>query len=339
MLLPIYGGALRRFPFEVLLVVVSILLGVTIVESYCRLVYTEPWYQSLLGESEEVSPNASVKLNTFGLRDKDFSDVVPHDCKRVLILGDSFTFGQGVKEEEAIFPRLLEKQLNSLLSPKGLSVEILNGGLPGSLTNNWLDLLNRVIVPFKPDIVLIVFFLRDGTRLGSMGHFFDPIRREIQGRSIANRTNESILYRHSYLYRLFQDFLDRSFLARKYSELLNESYFGGTDKTEEWERAKVNIRKIKAVSESHGAVIGMVIFPVLVELNESYPFQGIVNHLVKFGKEGQIPTHNLLPSFLGMHAPDLWVSSLDQHPNALGHDIAATSILPFLNQFLENQKD
>ena len=59
--------------------------------------------------------------------------------------------------------------------------------------------------------------------------------------------------------------------------------------------------------------------------------------IVAFGEEHGLPVHDLLPAYLGEDAPGLWVSSLDQHPNAEGHRIAADSIEPFLRALLEDR--
>lgn len=47
-----------------------------------------------------------------------------------------------------------------------------------------------------------------------------------------------------------------------------------------------------------------------------------------------MPTHDLLPAFLGRDASRLWVSAWDQHPNAEAHAVAAQSLLPFVRGLL-----
>jgi hypothetical protein len=136
--------------------------------------------------------------------------------------------------------------------------------------------------------------------------------------------------------RLFQDQQDRRYLAMKYSARLNDSYVGSIDQTINWEIAKFNILRIKQIAEKRNAKVGFVVFPILVELNEHYPFAPICETLINFATEYGIPTHNLLPAFIGKHAPDLWVSSFDQHPNSVAHKIAAHSIQPFLKRLIEN---
>jgi lysophospholipase L1-like esterase len=309
------------------LVLFGSLISLTIAEGISRVIYTKPWYQSLV-EIQQHKHNKHI-ANSLGLRDRDYSAVKPHNTKRVLILGDSFTYGSGVADDAVIFPELLEKRLNAEFIKQNITIEILNGGIAGSLTNQWVNLLIKVKDIFAPDVILVVFFLRDGTRTSSMASFFNPIRDEL-------RSRHSVIYRYSYFYRLFQDAMDRNYLSAKYAKALNVSYLGGHEQTQEWEQAKANILMIKSIGDEIHARVGLVVFPVLVDLNDNYPFKEIYQSIVEFGRKNKIPTHGLLPAFIGKNGPELWVSTVDQHPNELGHQIASESMLPFLRQLLQD---
>ena len=140
----------------------SLAFGVT--EVLLRMSYRAPWYMQLVSEQGH-GERLAYRRNQLGLRDQDYPTTKPSFTRRVLVLGDSFTFGLGVANDSAVFPRLLERMLNQKLVTAGTTrVQVLNGGAPGSLTGDWVTLLNRVIEPFKPDVVVVVFFLRDGTR-------------------------------------------------------------------------------------------------------------------------------------------------------------------------------
>ena len=193
-------------------------MALVIVEGLARIIYTKPWHIKLLEEQRNTTWKASIRRNSQGLRDQDYPKIKPLHTHRVLILGDSFTFGSGVADDNVIFPELLEKQLNVEFSTQGEMIEILNGGIEGSLTHQWVDLLLKVQDSFQPDVILIVFFLRDGTTTSSMGSFFRPIRQEIE-----SKQTDSVFYQVSYLVRLYQEFESRCYLAKKYSRVLNES--------------------------------------------------------------------------------------------------------------------
>jgi len=320
----------NKFMKNLLALIFGMLAGLIIVEIIARVIYTQPWHVSLL--EEQTAPQVSARSNSLNLRDQDYSVEKPPNTKRVLILGDSFTYGIGVPDDAAVFPELLEYELNKEYAEHGTTIEILNGGIPGSHTDDWVELLTAVQGSYTDiDVILMVFFLRDGTRTNSIGGFFGPIRDELE-----EKNRNSFLYQYSYFYRLYRDTRDKAYLSRKYSQALNESYLGNRKQTKEWEIAKANILKIKEIGESMDTKVGFVIFPVLVELNANYPFQEICDVIGEFSSENGIPTHSLLPDFMGEYGPDLWVSSYNQHPNEKGHEIAAKSMLPFLRELLED---
>ena len=314
-----------------LLLILAIFISIFFCEVVVRVRYSykAPWYEELITQQGQVEIR-QYRKNKLGLRDRDFEASKPSVCRRILILGDSFTWGWGVNNESAVFPKLLEKMLNQKIDIPGVeNIEVLNGGMPGSLTDQWVDLLIKTEADFQPDVVLVVFFLRDGTLVKSIPDFFNPIRN-----NIVERNRESILYRYLYSYRLLKDYIDRMLVANLYTQKINRAYLGDKKETVEWEKAKSNIRKIKQYENKRSAVTGLVVFPILVELDERYPFRAVCNTIMEFAMKNNIPAHSLLPAFMGLNGKDLWVSPYDQHPNEKAHLIAAQSMLPFVQDLL-----
>ena len=61
-----------------------------------ELLYTLAWY---VPGATGITGTAPVKINNLGLRDdKDYPVNKPANCYRILGIGDSMTFGKGVKE-------------------------------------------------------------------------------------------------------------------------------------------------------------------------------------------------------------------------------------------------
>jgi hypothetical protein len=321
----------KRTLSKLLFVVFGLGIGFSLIEIVSRCVYTKPWHEELLATQRRG--RHAIPRNALGLRGPAWMTPKPPGTKRILLLGDSFTFGQGVPDYDTIFSAILERRLTLEVAINGQSVEILNGGLPGSLTNEWVDLLDTLKDRFQPDLVVMIFFLRDGTRTSSMGSFFGPIRNEI----VATNRN-SVLYELSYAYRLYKNRLDSDRIQKSYTRVLLDSYLGTQEQTTEWRIAQDNMRRIKAVAEAGGAQAALVIFPVLVELNSHYPFQEICDVIEAFGAKEDLPTDSLLPAFLNKNAPDLWVSPFDQHPNGKAHAIAAQSLLPFFRALLQGRR-
>lgn len=323
----------RRGPAtaKALAVAFGLAAGVLLAELASRLAYSRPWYESLI-DAQVTGELISPARNSWGLRDREYATPKPASTRRVLLLGDSFTYGAGVPDDDAIFPRLLEKALAEERSSEvgtASTIEVLNGGQGGSLTSDWVRLLERVGPVFQPDVVIAVFFLRDGTRTTAREGFFFPLRDGIVRRNQANW-----FYRNSYMVRIFQDQLDRRTIGESYTREIRQSYFGSENETEEWRLAKENLRRIQLLARAQGATTGLVIFPILAELDDSYPFRDVCDEVSGFGEGLGMSVHSLLPAFLGHDASTLWVSPADQHPNPQGHRIAAASLLPFVDELL-----
>jgi lysophospholipase L1-like esterase len=304
----------------------GLLLGASLVEGAARLAWTRPWYEQLIAEQADPAWKGLVRKNSLGLRDRDHAPTKPPGVERVLVLGDSFTFGSGVLDEEKIFVSRIEARLSS---EPGRTVEILNAGKPGSLTGDWLDVMRRVGPGFAPDVVLVVFFLRDGTRTTVGETFFQPIRDRI-----AARNRDSWLYRHVYAWRWWRDRADRRRVSDLYAREILQAYLGDEEQTGEWRVAQANLRTIRDEAVALGARVGLVVFPILAAFGPDYPFRQVCDLVEAAGIEAGLPTLDLLPAFRGEDASSLWVSPLDQHPNERGHQIAAEAILPFVRSLL-----
>jgi hypothetical protein len=310
-----------------LTVVVSLLVGLTITEGVARVLYREPWYDRLLGEQ---LPQVGF-VRRFAIRDELPTERKKPGERRIMFLGDSFTFGSGVADDQAVFPRRIEKSLNERAPLTGVSqYSAFNAAVPGSLTARWLALWKRLHRDVDPDVVVIVFFLRDGTLTGMVPGFFGKVRTEIVERNRASK-----LYRYSYLYRTLRDRFDRRLVGQRYTDEFTRSYFGHPDETSEWQRAKANLLAIRDSAQHEGVTVGFVVFPMLVELNDSYPFRDICDLVESFGRTAPMETMSLLGAFFGQDGPSLWVGAYNQHPNERAHAIAAEALLPFITRLLE----
>ncbi len=105
-------------------------------------------------------PEYTVKysINSRGLRDaKERSAPKPPGTVRVLLLGDSFTFGQGVDYEET-WPALAELGL----AKQGLGhVDLIKAGRQGIDTRSELILLHELAAQYQPDAVVVGFLIND----------------------------------------------------------------------------------------------------------------------------------------------------------------------------------
>ena len=100
--------------------------------------------------------DVTITTNRYGLRGPDPVLPKPAGVTRILMLGDSFTFGYPVRDDET-FCHLIEAGLRA----KGLRAEVVNGGVSGySPTLSYLSLREEFLT-FEPDLVVLWFDLGD----------------------------------------------------------------------------------------------------------------------------------------------------------------------------------
>jgi hypothetical protein len=308
------------------MVLLSTATAVAGLEVAIRVLRPEPWWYKVVEEQKPEIRDNIIEIGGMVVRSAPPKrPKAPGEC-RILFLGDSFTYGCGVREADT-FVCGLDKRLN-LSRPIECykSYDLYNGGCGGSYTRHWLSLHRQMANRYEPDLVVAVFFLRVGAppEITTVG----MIRQIEEG---MNRLKEeSALYRHSHIYRLLRDKCELRRLSDKYLDTIHSAYLGNDEQTQEWCCAQDNLLKIKRRSEALGARFALVIFPVLFKLDGDYPLRGVCDCLERFCGENEIPVLSLLPAYTGKSAESLWVSVYNQHPNPEGHRIAADAIYPFI---------
>jgi lysophospholipase L1-like esterase len=110
----------------------------------------EGWNTSLRGEYSTY-----ITINNKGLRGQEYPYTKEAGTFRILVLGDSFTAGLQVPEEET-FAKLLEARLNQH-DPK-TRFEVINAGIIGYGTDKELAYYAHEGYKYQPDLVLLAFF-------------------------------------------------------------------------------------------------------------------------------------------------------------------------------------
>jgi lysophospholipase L1-like esterase len=105
------------------------------------------------------NPVWEVSINALGFRGPELAAEKPADVFRVLCLGDSWTFGANVGQEET-YPRQLEARLQERYS--GARLEVWNLGVLGYSSYQGRELLERRAIAWQPDLVVVAFGMNDG---------------------------------------------------------------------------------------------------------------------------------------------------------------------------------
>jgi tetratricopeptide (TPR) repeat protein len=105
-------------------------------------------------------------IDRHGWRTPAFQDEKPADTLRVVVTGDSSTFGLGLAEEEH-WPALLRRALTGLAEgdepPR--RIEVINAAVTGYSTHQNRLQIERDVLPLRPDLVLLMMTGVNDTKL------------------------------------------------------------------------------------------------------------------------------------------------------------------------------
>lgn len=254
------------------------------------------------------------RLNTFGIRGGDIPFPKPPNGFRVVCLGDSITFGEGVKEEDT-YPVQLQRLLAGSMSDK--QVEVINQGVQGYGTKEEVEAYFMVGRAYRPDVVLVGFYLNDATDFGETIRQNDAKNRELALTGLAKVS------------KVFE-ILER----RRIAQERQDEFFASTRKSFDsplWQECKDQFLRLKRDTLDWKARMVVVVFPVLWQL-DAYPLEDIHTKLATEFKRLGLESLDLLDAFRGKDAESLWVHPTDQHPNEIAHTIAAEKIAEYLRK-------
>jgi len=109
------------------------------------------------------NPVWEVSLNSEGFREAEFSQEKPSSAFRILCLGDSWTFGANVGQDEA-YPQ----RLRSLLKQEFpvANFEVFNLGMLGYASYHGLQVLKTRALDLNPDFVVLAFAMNEPKMAG-----------------------------------------------------------------------------------------------------------------------------------------------------------------------------
>lgn len=118
-----------------------------------RFVYDRQLGWSNIPGAEMSTRGQKLTINSKGLRDREYPYEKPEGTKRILVLGDSFTWGYGVADNE-VFTELLEADLQG----RQPEFEVLNTGVLGWGTDQEYLYLVHEGLKYSPDYVILALY-------------------------------------------------------------------------------------------------------------------------------------------------------------------------------------
>jgi lysophospholipase L1-like esterase len=251
---------------------------------------------------------AYVEINSMGLRDREFEIKKPTGTYRILVLGDSITFGFGVEPQHA-FCEVLERRLNVEIAPglRNKRFEVINSGVGNYNTAQEVAYFTHRGQILNPDLVLLAFYVNDA----------EPTPKP--------KTNP--LAKHSYFYVASMSALDAVLRRIGAQEDFTEYYLNlYRDGAAGWMQCQLALEQLATSCRNRGVPAMIVLIPELHDTSTNYPFGEIHDKVATVAANHGLVTLDLREAFRGIEPMSLWVSPGDAHPNAKGHLIIAQAI-------------
>jgi hypothetical protein len=245
-----------------------------------------------------------VRINSQGLRDREYSLTKPAGVYRVLMLGDSTTLGWGVKAADTA-AKVLEREL-------GPRFEVINAGVGNYGTVQEFTYYETRGRLFHPDLVILQYFINDP----------EPVPRLKGGFPLD----------HSYLL---------AFAASRWDGLLRvihlrpdwRQYYASLydDNSAGFQAARRALVELSENVKADGAQLLVAILPELRVIDGDYPFDRETRKIKDVLESQRTPVIDLIDGLRG-HGPErsLWVTVLDSHPSAKAHALIAAQLLPLV---------
>ncbi len=284
---------------------------------------------------------ARLNMNSFGFRGKEFSHTKAPGTLRVLGLGDSFTLGAAVGDEDTYLA-----QLEALLNGDSAArYETINAGHQNTNTQQQSRYLReRNLMSLQPDVVIHGFTMQNDANLSKVSKFGRSFKKELAKASVVLRATNSKIFKDlsesCRLVRIFGssvDWMYQDTISDISYRIIVEQYEDGS---ETWETCRNSLLDIYEVCRQNNTPLVVVLFPIFTRRSDqtfqAYPQEALQIHeklkAVFADKSGA----RFVSVFDDLAATGLTTREfrvpIDGHPNRLWHEITAKKLYASLKE-------
>ena len=279
----------------------------------------------------ELIPNATgtrhgveVTINSSGFRDHEFPGPDRTRSPRILVLGDSVTWGWGVAMDDG-FPQRLERALSRDAGAEAAPPVVYNLGVEGYSTKQELRLLEQLGPQLEPDAVLLVYVLNDPDERvgvlrfpadGGLGTYFSQVPRSEVLATLARAWTRGTEW--------FRAGGNTPGPPEEYHHRIHEQ---GKARTSAY------FRRLAKWSQAEGVPVRIAIVPVFdFSARGPYPWASIHRDVAHRAAKHGLESIDLYDAFRGVSSKPFALNPW--HPNARGHAVIADALRPEVRELL-----
>jgi lysophospholipase L1-like esterase len=255
--------------------------------------------------------------NVFGFRSPHEQVARRPGIRRILAIGDSFTWGLYIPDSDSTWPARLERRL-------GDGVEVINMGQRGWTTANEAEFLRRLGWQFDPDLVLVQYYLNDTYDSGPDFEY----RQGPQVYVLPDLFARGYV-RHSALVWMAAGAVTRLRYGTQLQRVEAEGRYRPGSPA--WRQLSEGLRQIGDSARARGTPVLFVLFPDLAPgrwTPATYPARAIHQQVAREARTAGLHVLDLTGAFAaeGGDWKRWWVLPYDSHPNAAAYELAARAI-------------
>jgi len=293
--------------------------------------------------SDDVFTQRYVRLNRAGFRDLEHTLVPPPGTRRLLLVGDSYAFGAGLRDTANRFGEQLQATLAQL---SGEPWEVINNSLGDKNTLDELVFLQEGLA-YHPDVVLLLYVFNDADYLapgggdaaagsGSRGVASVTQRSLIfeQPQSLLGRFEPArVLYWNSFL---FQELYARwRVLHYRFSRPMGGVAPDVYRTPSLLQRHLSDLARFMRMADSANALVAIV--PIDPGVSSEPTLRDRYRTFTDAALRAGLPVWSIMNVYQGRHLGEITVNQLDGHLNALGYHLAVEVVAPKIIAAVENR--
>ena len=246
--------------------------------------------------------------NSLGYRDVEWTAQRLEGRTKIMVVGDSFVAGYGLKNKEDIFSYVLGQQL-------GDDYAVMNVGRNGVNMEGAIE--NALDYPYEPDIMILTIYVNDIDGTAPDKGASHPPALQVDVPALLAPLVENSYAANFFYWRMYR--LGAKEWDNTYWNWLLSRY----DDPEIWQAYREQLLLINAYMTKNNKKLIVVVFPHLTAVEESRPFTSKMVDL--FSRRG-VPVLDVANLVEGIDSNKLIVNAFDPHPSRFLHHLVGKEL-------------
>jgi lysophospholipase L1-like esterase len=277
----------------------------------------------LMPRQQAFTHDRRITTNRLGLRDQDHPQAAPPGTRRIIALGDSQTFGNGLSDDET-WPGQLEAELRA---SDATEWEVINAGIPATDTWQHEIVLRRLQQVYGFDGVVLAVYVNDIATPYRIGP--EDVSPHQATRRLLYLLRRSALF--SLVWRIYREREPGNDAGARELHILTGARDAEVDAG--WEQFEKSIHHMLDDCRSRGQRLWIVVLPRRDQVSGVLTASTFNARVVDLARRLGIPTIDMLPVLRAawpVHGNSLFIA-WDGHNSAIANRLIAEQLAALIH--------